>query len=80
MCILFIFFVQMSTLHLHKIQSKKSYSFRYIHKKRVFIRTIPAMPLETGGKIYAGANILAPVGRRTPRADAPFFARMPKNV
>ena len=38
------------------------------------------MLLEAGGRIYAGANILAPAGRRTPRADAPFFARMPKNV
>ena len=80
MCILFTFFVKMSTLYLHKIR-RRNHILSVIFTKTgyLYVPFRTASPV-SGSKICIRANILAAAGRCTLRSNGPFFIRMPKNV
>ena len=80
MCILFTFFVKMSTLYLHKIR-QKSHILSVIFTKTGCLYALfrTAAPV-SGSEICIHANISAAAARCTLRSNGPFFIRMPKNV
>ena len=80
MCILFTFFVKMSTLYLHKIRRKNHILSVIFTKMGCLYALFRAAAPVSGSEICIRANIPAAAARCTLRSNGPLFARVPKNV